>query len=79
MQTLRDAVCACKTSACAEAAMKAVERDKVGTNHRTQLLAQEMMECLAKRYEAERPSTDPDDADEPADPGSAAPAPAGTR
>ena len=37
-------------------------------NHRTQAIAREMLECVAKLYAAERPSTNPDDADLPARP-----------
>ena len=57
---VKEAVCACKTSSCAELAMKDVPKDDVKATHRSQVIAREMLDCLAKLYEAERPSTDPD-------------------
>jgi hypothetical protein len=72
MTLLKNAVCACKTTACAEAQLKG-GADHVESNHRTQALAQQMVECLAKLYDDERPSTDPDtEAPAPADPAPAA-------
>ncbi len=57
---VKDAVCACKTSSCAELAMKDVPKDDIKATHKSQVIAREMMDCLAKLYEAERPSTNPD-------------------
>jgi hypothetical protein len=57
---IKDAVCACKTSSCAELAMKDVPQDEAKPSHRSQVIARDMMECLSKLYEAERPTTDPD-------------------
>jgi hypothetical protein len=72
-------VCSCKTASCAEAAIK---RLPPGTSestdrmqaHRRQVLAREMIECLAKLQAAERPTTDPDAEDSEAEPpGTASP------
>ena len=60
LEKIKDAVCSCKTSTCAELAMKDVPKDDIKATHRSQVVAREMMDCLAKLYEAERPSTDPD-------------------
>ncbi len=57
---VKDAVCTCKTSSCAELAMKDIPKDDVKATPKAQAIAREMMDCLAKLYEAERPSTDPD-------------------
>jgi hypothetical protein len=53
-------VCACKTSACAVTAMKLLPQHDVVAGHRAQGIARDMLECVAKLYAAERPSTDPD-------------------
>lgn len=60
LRSIRDEVCACKTVACGEAAMKRVPQDEVRSDHRAQKLAREMIDCLAKLYAGDRPSTDPD-------------------
>jgi hypothetical protein len=60
LQTVKDAVCACKTSSCAELAMKGVPKDDAPPSRKSQKLAREMLDCLAKLYAAERPATDPD-------------------
>ena len=60
LASVRDEVCACKTVACGEAAMKRVPRDELKANHRAQKIARGLMSCLAKLYVSERPSTDPD-------------------
>ena len=52
-------VCACPSSACAEQAMNALPKHNV-SNHRTQQLAHDMMECLWKLHEKERPKAEPD-------------------
>ncbi|HEY1550550.1 MAG TPA: hypothetical protein VGG28_22130 [Kofleriaceae bacterium] len=59
---VKQRVCACKTVACAETAMKDVPQQDVKSTHRSQGLARDMLDCLAKLYDAQRPSTDPDDA-----------------
>lgn len=61
LEGVRDAICACKTAACGEEAMKHVPTRDVPNNHRSQTIAREMMDCLAKLYEAERPATGPDE------------------
>ncbi len=61
LESVRDTICACKTAACAEEAMKIVPTREAPNNHRAQKIAREMMDCLAKLYEAERPETGPDD------------------
>lgn len=60
LETIRDEICACKTPACGDAAMKRVPDTKVKTTARSQKVAREMMDCLAKLYAAERPATGPD-------------------
>jgi hypothetical protein len=70
LEGIRDEVCKCTDTVCAEAAMKRVPQTDVPNNHRSQKVAREMMECLAKLYEAERPETGPDAESEA---GSAAP------
>lgn len=82
LEQIRDEVCACKTSACAQAAMKRVPQDKLKAGPKMQRVAAAMMDCVAKINETDRPSTDTD-ADVPApgsatSPGSADPASAGT-
>ena len=63
---IRDEICACKTSKCAEAALQRVPKPKGNTpaTPRAQHVAREMMDCLAELYESERPTQDPD-AEEP--------------
>ena len=60
LQRVKDAVCSCKTSTCAELAMKDVPKDNIKPSQKSQQLARDMMDCLAKLYDAERPATDPD-------------------
>jgi len=60
LEKIKDAVCACKTSSCAELALKDVPKDDVKASRRSQAVARGMLECMSKLYEAERPSTDPD-------------------
>jgi len=55
LERVKDEVCSCKTAGCAEKAMKQVPQQDVVSNHRTQALARDMLECLAKLYDAERP------------------------
>lgn len=62
LQTIKDAVCACKTSSCAELALADVPKGDAPPSKRSQQLARDMLDCLAKLYAAERPSTDPDQA-----------------
>jgi hypothetical protein len=60
LRSIRDEVCACKTVACGEEAMKRVPQDEVRSDHHAQKVAKAMMDCLAKLYVSDRPSTDPD-------------------
>jgi hypothetical protein len=77
LRHVKDAVCECKDVKCAEAALRQLPSgDEVKRSHRSQVQAREMLDCMAKLYEAERPSTDPDAATSPGTPGSAS---AGTR
>ena len=71
LERIKDAVCACKTSSCAEAAMKDVPQSDIKSTHKAQRFAREMMDCLSKLYEDERPSTDPDGPTSPETSGSA--------
>lgn len=78
LERVRDEVCACKTAACGEEAMKKVPQQEVKPNHRAQALANEMLGCMAKLYLKDRPTTDPDSEAPSTSPGSAEPASAGT-
>lgn len=69
---IKSEVCACKTVSCAEDAMKGVPREAIESTHRTQTIARDMLDCLAKLTAAERPVTDPDAEDSAEEP----PAPA---
>ena len=60
LEKVKDAVCSCKTASCAELAMKDVPKSDIKATHRAQVIARDMMDCLKKLYDAERPSTDPD-------------------
>lgn len=68
---VRDEVCACKTVACAEAALARLPKSDVESNPRTQRLAREMLGCLAELYERGEPTMDPD---APSDPETSGPA-----
>ncbi|MGE5186542.1 MAG: hypothetical protein ACM31C_31015 [Acidobacteriota bacterium] len=77
---VKDAVCACKTAACGEAALKDVPQKDIKSNHKNQQIAREMLDCLAKLYDADHAAAAPGDDDGDAtDPGTEAPASAGTR
>jgi len=56
MQRVRDELCACKNAECGEAALARVPKKDVKSTPRSQALAREMMSCLAKLYEDERPA-----------------------
>ncbi len=60
LETIRDEVCACKTPACGEAALKKVRQDKIKSSRKMQHVANAMLDCMSKLSDAERPSTDPD-------------------
>ena len=74
LDKVKDRVCACKTAACGEAALKDVPQKDIVSNHRTQQIAREMLDCLAKLYHDQGGSDDDsgDDGDPASDPGSAA-------
>jgi len=72
LEQARTEVCACKTAACGDAAMKKVPQERVTSNHRTQTLAREMLDCLHKLHMQDGPNLDPD-AEAPEPSGSARP------
>ncbi len=74
---VRDTVCACKTAACGEAALKDVPQKDIKSNHKTQQIARDMLDCLAKLYDADHAGAGSDD--DASDPGSEPPASAETR
>jgi hypothetical protein len=65
LEGIRDDVCKCKDAKCGEEAMKRVATSDVPNSRRSQVIAREMMDCLARLYEADRPTTGPDDGAEP--------------
>lgn len=65
LAAIKAEVCACKTASCGEQAMKLVPQGTIKSTHRTQTIARDMLDCLAKLQAAERPTTDPD-AEDPA-------------
>lgn len=78
LTAIKAEVCACKTASCAEEAMKRLPQGPSESTHRTQthrkqVIAREMIDCLAKLQAAERPITDPDAEDSEADPPATAP------
>ena len=64
LRDIKEEVCACKTVACGEAAMKKVPQGDLKTSRKMQHVARDMMECMAKLNAGDRPVTDPD-ADQP--------------
>jgi hypothetical protein len=56
-------VCACKTASCAEQELKRVPEAPIKSTHRTQEIARELLDCMARLQEADRPTTDPDELD----------------
>lgn len=73
LTAIKAEVCACKAASCAEQAMKQVPQATIKSTHRTQAIARDMLDCLAKLHAAERPSTDPDAEDPAAEPPAAEP------
>ncbi|HET9990907.1 MAG TPA: hypothetical protein VFQ65_20390 [Kofleriaceae bacterium] len=55
LEQVKQQVCACKDVACAETAMKNVPSGDVHPNHREQGIARDMLDCLAKLYDAAKP------------------------
>ena len=81
LQKTRDEVCACKSAKCAEAALDHVPKGDVESTPRAQAIAREMLDCLATLYKQDRPTQDPDAETTglgASDPGTSAPASAGT-
>jgi hypothetical protein len=60
LEKVKAAVCACKTSGCAELAMKDIPKDDIKASRKSQDVARQMLDCLSRLYDAERPVTDPD-------------------
>jgi hypothetical protein len=67
LELVRRQVCACKDVACGEAALAKVPEAKIPATHDTQEIARRMLDCMARLYDTQRPTTDPD---APAEPGS---------
>ncbi|HEY6173896.1 MAG TPA: hypothetical protein VIX73_05595 [Kofleriaceae bacterium] len=58
---VRDDVCACKEASCANRAMARLDAKlAIDSTSRSQTIAREIMECLARLEAGERPTTDPD-------------------
>jgi len=55
LTAIKTKVCACKTASCAEQEIDRVPKDEIDSNHRTQTIAREMLDCAAKLQAAERP------------------------
>ncbi|MBL9019465.1 MAG: hypothetical protein JNL83_35075 [Myxococcales bacterium] len=66
LEAVRDELCACKDAACGQAAMAKVPSVEVSNSRRSQAIAREMLDCLAKLTDAERPETGPDTTATPA-------------
>jgi hypothetical protein len=73
LTAIRVDVCACKTASCAEQAMQRVSEATIKSTHRTQAIARDMLDCMAKLQAAERPTTDPDAEDPATEPPAIAP------
>jgi hypothetical protein len=89
LETVKKEVCACKDLrltdtprekrpaeriACGEAGMKKLPKKDHTAGHREQQLAKDIHNCLARLYDEDRPSTDPDQPQDGSDgSGSAAP------
>ena len=55
LERVKQNVCACKDVACAETAMKSVPTGDLHPSHRQQGVARDMLDCLAKLYDAAKP------------------------
>lgn len=64
LSAIKAKVCACTTASCAEQEMKAVPEQAIKSTHRTQGIARELLDCVARLQAAERPDTDPDAEDD---------------
>ena len=63
LEKVRDAVCACKTTACADDALKAVPQADIRAGARARQVARGMLDCYARLNAADRPKSDPDAAE----------------
>ncbi len=75
LTAIKAKLCGCKTASCAEQALQLVPQRAIKSTHRTQTIARDMLDCVAKLQAAERPTTDPD----AEDPDPSAPAPAAAK
>ncbi|MEJ7599946.1 MAG: hypothetical protein WKG01_18715 [Kofleriaceae bacterium] len=60
LQAVKAEVCECKTAKCADAAMAKVPKVATTSDHRTQQLARDMLDCVHKLYMQDQPDLDPD-------------------
>jgi hypothetical protein len=74
LTAIKSKVCACKTASCAEQEMKLVPEQAIKSTHRTQGIGRELIGCVARLQEADRPSTDPDEEGTVEPPGAEPPA-----
>ena len=58
LTAIKARVCACKTSACADSAIHDVALAPVEANRKTRKLAKDMLACVARAHEDERPADD---------------------
>lgn len=56
LERVRDEVCACKTVECGEAALAKVPQKNIKSTPKSQGLAREMLDCLAKLYDENQPA-----------------------
>lgn len=63
LERIKQTVCACKTPACAEDALKAVPKADIKASHRAQRVAGQIRDCIARLTEEAsdaEPATDPE-------------------
>jgi len=60
LEQVRDTVCACKTTACADGALKTLPQTDIRASARARAVARAMLDCYARLNEADRPTSDPD-------------------
>lgn len=54
LEHVRDEVCACKDVACGEAALGRVPQKDIKSTPKSQAIAREMLDCLAKLYDEQK-------------------------
>ena len=59
LTAIKDRVCTCHTSACADQAIREVGAHPVASNRKTQKLAREMLACVARAHDDDRPDDEP--------------------